>query len=159
VIGGVPILSSRDLTIKKQPAPYTLDSAIGLRQVQLATDERNGLTLTFIWQSLRPVTYDAIMFVHLERNDGSLITQTDRQPLNGRFPTSYWQPGQIATDVIHLPPNTVPLGELTTLSLGMYTWPSMQRLSVRNASGSPEPDDIITMNIPSLSSSKQVSLP
>jgi hypothetical protein len=159
IIGSIPILSPKDLTTDQHKALYTFDNAIGLSQTPSANVINNSLALTITWQSLRSVTYDATLFIHLKRSDGSLITQVDRQPLSGRFPTSYWQPGQIITDVIHLPLNAVPHDKPITLGLGMYTWPSMQRLSVRNASGSPELDDIIVMDVPSPSSSKQVTSP
>ena len=144
-IGSVPILSSQNLSPKDNPpSEYTLDNAIGLAHTRV--DVGNSLTLTLTWQSHKPVPYDATIFVHVIGKDGDIMAQLDRQPLDGRFPTSYWQPGQIITDVISLPMPTdqAPL----TCNVGMYLWPSMQRLPVKNVSGQPVRDDMIVVDVP-----------
>jgi 4-amino-4-deoxy-L-arabinose transferase-like glycosyltransferase len=144
-VGGVPILSSQDLLPKDNlPPEYWLDDAIGLSHTKV--DASNSLTLTLTWQSYKKVPYDATILVHLIGTDGSIVSQVDRQPLDGRFPTSYWLPGQIITDVISLPmPKSK--GPLT-LNVGMYLWPSMQRLPVKNVSDQPVRDDMIVVDVP-----------
>jgi hypothetical protein len=148
VVGRVPILSSRDLAIAIHPARYVLGDAIGLNDVQIARALDSSATLTLTWQSIRPVTYDATVFVHLSGADGTILTQADRQPLDGRFPTSLWLPGQAVTDVISLPlppgADKIPL----VLNVGMYTWPSMERLPIRSASGENVRDNVIAIDIP-----------
>ncbi len=148
VVGRVPILSSRDLPTAARPAQYVLDNAIGLNQVQLADAPASSLTLTLTWQSLRSVSYDATMFVHLQGADGNILAQVDRQTLEGRYPTSYWLPGQTITDVVNLllPPGA-PQGPLV-LNVGMYTWPSLQRLPIVDTSGVPQRDNVIIIDVP-----------
>jgi hypothetical protein len=144
-IGGVSILSPQDLLQDSLLPEYFLDDAIGLVHVKVAMSD--SLTLTLTWQSRKKVPYDATVFVHLKNtDDGTMVAQVDRQPLDGRFPTSYWLPGQIITDVISLPmPKSK--GPLT-LNIGLYLWPSVQRLPVKNVSGQPMHDDMIIVDIP-----------
>jgi 4-amino-4-deoxy-L-arabinose transferase-like glycosyltransferase len=148
VIGRMPVLSPQGLPTVKQTPLYVLDNAIGLDLVQLASVSRDSMTLTLTWQSLQAVPYDATMFIHLTGTDGSIVAQVDRQPLNGRFPTSSWMPGQIITDSITLPLSAQAQSSPLTLRLGMYTWPSMRRLPVVNASGSAQRDDAIVIDVP-----------
>lgn len=155
IFRGVPILSLKELPTVEQPASYVLDNAIGLNRAQLSRLE-DTVTLTLTWQSLHSVSYDATTFVHLKGTDGNLLAQADRQPLDGRFPTSYWLPGQVVTDVISLSPvHDADDGPSTTLSagplvlnIGMYTWPSLERLPVVDASGTPQRDKLIAINVP-----------
>jgi hypothetical protein len=148
VVGRAPILSSEELPTAKRPAQYILDNAIGLDRVQFSETRGNSLSLTLTWQSLRAMPYDATMFVHLKGADGRVLAQTDRQPLNGRFPTSLWLPGQVITDTVSLSlPSDLPNGPLV-LNLGMYTWPSLQRLSLRDATRIPQRDDMIVIDVP-----------
>jgi 4-amino-4-deoxy-L-arabinose transferase-like glycosyltransferase len=148
VVGSVPILSSRDLPATTRPARYVLDNAIGLDYTQSLDAMGSSLTLTLTWQSLRPVPYDATMFVHLRGADGNILAQVDRQTLDGRYPTSYWLPGQTITDVVNLllPPGA-PQGPLV-LDVGMYTWPSLQRLPIVDTSGAPQRDNVIVIDVP-----------
>jgi hypothetical protein len=167
VVGGVSLLppetSPVELTSResvdspaKEHVLYLLDEAIGLKQVQYTPQSSITLTLTLTWQSLRPVPYDATVFIHLKGLDGSILTQVDRQPLEGRFPTSYWLPGQIITDVVSLPPLPEAYTEPLMLNIGMYTWPSLERLSVTDASGVPQQDNAIVIDVPTVSGQTNV---
>ena len=148
VIGRVPVLSPREIPTVKQTPLYVLDNAIGLNLVQLAPGSGDSMTLTLTWQSLRAVPYDATMFIHLTGTDGNIVAQVDRQPLNGRFPTSSWIPSQMITDSITLPRPAETQNRPLLLRLGMYTWPSMRRLPVINTSGSAQRDDAIVIDVP-----------
>jgi hypothetical protein len=159
VVRGVPILSPGALPMVDRSASYVLDQAIGLDQMQLAGSAEDTITLTLVWQSLRPVPYDATVFVHVRGTDGDLLAQVDRQPLDGRFPTSYWLPGQVITDVISLSPAHDVYDVPLVLNVGMYTWPSLERLPVMDASGTPQPDNVIVISVPSLLSSEEAPIP
>jgi hypothetical protein len=150
VFRGVPVLAPAELPVTQRPAPYTLDGAIALGEVRSGGVLESAATLTLTWQSLRPVPYDATVFVHLRDAGGSLLAQADRQPLDGRFPTSYWLPGQVITDVVRLAPvSEANGGGPLLLDLGMYTWPSLDRLPVVDASGVPLRDSVISIQLPS----------
>jgi 4-amino-4-deoxy-L-arabinose transferase-like glycosyltransferase len=166
-IKGVSILSPAALPKAEQPASYVLDGAIALSHTGLARELDSSITLTLTWQSLRPVTYDATTFVHLRGEDGTLLAQADRQPLDGRFPTSYWVSGQVVTDVLSLSlaPDTVDAvwqeQELDplVLNVGMYIWPSLERLPVTDASGAALPENVIAIDVSPLSPAKQTTEP
>lgn len=102
--------------------------------------------MTLTWQALQRVPYDATIFVHLQGPNGSIVSQADRQPLDGRFPTSYWLPGQVVTDSVALHGE----GEARprTLYIGMYTWPSLQRLLVVDADGVAQQDNVVIIPVP-----------
>jgi hypothetical protein len=156
---GVPILSADPLPEGEHPAHYVLDNAIGLVQVQLSEVQVDSVTLTLTWQSRQPVAYDATTFAHLRTPDKSLLAQADHQTLDGRFPTSYWLPGQVVTDTLSLSPVLEAQAGPLVLSLGMYTWPSLERLAVVDASGTPQPDNVIQINVPSLPQAGQLAWP
>jgi len=167
IVRGVPILSPEELPTVEQPSRYVLDNAIGLARTQLSGVIGDSVTLTLTWQSLQPVLYDATTFVHLRKADGSpfglaqgrLLAQVDRQPLDGRFPTSYWLPGQVVTDVVSLSSAPDTYNGPLVLDVGMYIWPSLERLSVVDASGIPQRDNVITINVPLPLSGEEVTAP
>lgn len=41
---------------------------------------------------------DYVVFVHLVDTDGQLVAQMDGQPFEGRYPTSWWTPGERIVD-------------------------------------------------------------
>jgi hypothetical protein len=154
-VRGVSILPADTLPVAEQPSRYILDNAIALNDLDISRALDNSLTLTLTWQSLRPVTFDATTFVHVLGADGNVLAQVDRQPLDGRYPTSFWVSGQVITDVLSLSPTPETydafrreqeLGSLV-LNIGMYTWPSLQRLVVTDASGTAQPENVIAVEI------------
>ena len=145
VAGKVPIL--RDIpspSWAERPA-YVLDGRIGLRHIE-ALGSWDSVTITVTWQALQSIPYDAITFFHLTDQAGNLLAQQDQQPLAGRFPTSCWLPGQVVTDVVTF--SSVPVqGEDMVLLVGMYTWPSIQRLPVMDTEGMSVPDNAIPVTL------------
>ncbi|MCP4537080.1 MAG: hypothetical protein GY832_08025 [Chloroflexi bacterium] len=146
IVRGISILSAKELPAIEQPASYVLGNAIGLNQIQLLDTRDDTITLTLTWQSLHPVPYDATTFVHLRGADGNILAQVDRQPLDGRLPTSYWLPGQLVTDTVSLSPVYNTDMEQLVWTIGMYTWPSLERLPVVDADGNPQPDNAILID-------------
>ena len=145
VAGKVPILQDIPSLPRTERPTYVLDGRIGLHRVE-ALWSRDSVTITVTWQALQSIPYDAITFFHLTDQAGNLLAQQDQQPLAGRFPTSCWLPGQVVTDVVTL--SSVPSqGEETMLMVGMYTWPSIQRLPVIDAEGMPVPDNAIRVKL------------
>lgn len=104
--------------------------AIRLRQAvapaQLTVGE--PLEMTLVWESLTPVAADYTVFVHLLNPDGTLAAGSDGQPLDGRYPTSYWSPGEQITDVRQWLPDLPP--GIYQLEVGLYQLDSGERLSL-----------------------------
>ena len=142
-VGSTSVLAPGDLPAAMRPVQYTLGNAIGLVNIDQpwAVDSSLGLTIT--WQSLQAVPYDATVFIRARGMDGEVLAQVDRQPHEGRYPTSYWIPGQVITDAVSLPFAPGKTDKLSFLELGMYVWPSMRRLKAADASGSPQRDNVI----------------
>lgn len=71
-----------------------------------------------------------VVFVYVLDPQGNLVTQHDSAPREGGCPTPFWQPGVVVDDThpVPLPPD-MPPGEYI-LSVGLYEWPSLQRLRV-----------------------------
>ena len=122
-----------------QTPQYVFDGRIQLMDLAY-TLMPTGLTITTTWTVAHNPPYDAVMFAHVHDARGDLIAQVDRQPWEGRFPTSCWYPGLAITDTFTLElPAVMPL----TLNLGLYTLPEVSRLSLVDAHGLPVPDDAL----------------
>jgi hypothetical protein len=159
VLRGIPILNAEELPTSRQGSAYVIDQAIGLNQVIISTPAPGDMIVTLVWQSLQPVIYDATVFVHLLEAKGDLLAQVDRQPLDGQFSTSYWLPGQVVTDTVSLSRANGHHDGPLMLTVGMYTWPSLERLEVLDSSGTLQPDNVIAIDIPSLMPGEKVIVP
>jgi len=91
---------------------------------------RTCLQLTLFWQPLTPLPIDYTSFVHRRNDDGVTVAQRDGQPLDGAYPTSRWQPGEVVIDPIALTlPDDLPPGQYK-LFVGLYQLDTLARLSV-----------------------------
>jgi 4-amino-4-deoxy-L-arabinose transferase-like glycosyltransferase len=105
------------------------------------------LRLQLYWQALEPLAEDYTVFVHVlsEGGAGQLVTQQDNPPVRGTRPTSTWEPGVVVVDPYDLPiPSDTPLGEYV-VAVGLYRWPDLSRLPVRDGEGAPMPDDRVLL--------------
>jgi 4-amino-4-deoxy-L-arabinose transferase-like glycosyltransferase len=50
------------------------------------------------WESIARVEEDYTVFVHLVDSEGQIQAQADGPPLAGRYPTSFWKPGELLQD-------------------------------------------------------------
>lgn len=90
------------------------------------------LAVTLLWQVQQKPVADHTLFVHLLDASGQLVTQLDR-PIGGpSSPTSTWREGQAWRDSYPiLLPESLPAGTYS-LQIGMYDWPSLERLPITN---------------------------
>jgi hypothetical protein len=130
------------------PVDFVLGGAIRLAGYDIAThDFRRGaqLTLTLYWESLKPVDTDYTVFTQLLGPDSQLHGQVDRQPVDGRWPTSRWLPGQRFTDKFIIPVDEgAPPGQYGML-VGLYDLTTGQRMAV-TLDGQPVPDNAIALH-------------
>lgn len=100
---------------------------------------RQGETVVvnLLWQALKGVDKDYTIYVHLRDETDAGITQEDRQPLMGEYPTNAWQPGQVVRDrfQIEIPRHLAP-GSYR-LVLGLYSLSSMEALPLLDSEGRP----------------------
>jgi len=101
---------------------YALDTS-ALRQ-------GGTLTVTLNWHTVKPPPENFVVFAHLLNKDGVLVAQRDAEPADGRFPTSAWPTGSTFGYSVSMQlPADLPSGDYRLL-VGMYRWPSLERLPV-----------------------------
>jgi hypothetical protein len=133
-VGSLPLI----MTTTDRPA-RPLDMRVGadLRLQGYAIDRTSArpgeaLLLTLWWQALADPGDERSVLVHLLDPSGAKIAQADGAPARGARPTSQWLAGDIIIDSHQLTlPADLPPGEYT-LAFGMYRWPSLERLALRD---------------------------
>ncbi|MDY7042083.1 MAG: PASTA domain-containing protein, partial [Chloroflexota bacterium] len=110
-----------------------LDDKVLLVAYDLDTDQlRPGdtLHLTLHWRALQKMNESYMVFVHLTRADGTIVTQLDSEPRGGRYPTTRWTINEQVSDPYDLTvPQQSPPG-LYWIRTGMYIPGSISRLPV-----------------------------
>jgi hypothetical protein len=105
-----------------------------------------ALLLNFYWQPLARLDADYAIFLHLVDAAGHKVAQRDTVIRATDYPTSRWQPGELALDLADLPmPADLPPGEYR-LILGVYRMDTMERLPLPDA-----PDnalELMTVQVP-----------
>ncbi|MBE7549491.1 MAG: hypothetical protein HS126_00235 [Anaerolineales bacterium] len=91
------------------------------------------LSIKLYWRSEAPLPLDYTTFVHLRNAAGETVAQKDQPPLNGAYPTSLWDPGEIIADTITIPLPDLPAGTYQLVA-GLYDFNTGLRLA---APGSP----------------------
>jgi hypothetical protein len=103
------------------------------------------LDVTLYWEALRQPEDDYTVFVHLLDANGQIVAGHDGPPMDRRYSTKSWIPGEIVPDVhrLSLDPE-IPVGTYW-VKLGMYRWPSLERLSVWDRQGMEQEDQAIVL--------------
>lgn len=117
----------------ERPLLGTIGDDIGFAGLQLAPPSaRPGDTvrLDVQWQVLGRPQSDLTALVHLGQPDQPPLATGDRPPLNGDYPTSAWEPGEVIADYFEIivPPGIEP-GRYPVW-LGLYDSQSLARLPV-----------------------------
>ncbi|MBN1978506.1 MAG: hypothetical protein JW918_14000 [Anaerolineae bacterium] len=122
---------------KPQPVEATFGDQIRLVSFAAPDSVAPGQTLDvrLYWKARQPLEEDYIVFVHLLDSRGELVASHDGPPRDRESPTSTWLPGDVVPDV-----HRVNLGDDTPagayqLWVGIYTWPDIERLPVRDREG------------------------
>ncbi|MCK6624869.1 MAG: hypothetical protein L6R45_06805 [Anaerolineae bacterium] len=88
------------------------------------------LSIKLYWRSESPLPVDYTTFIHVRNASGETVAQQDQPPLNGAYPTSLWDPGEIIADTITIPwPAELTAGQYA-LVIGMYDYQTGQRLVI-----------------------------
>lgn len=117
-----------------------------INNCQLTIDNPQGafgscqLSIVLYWRSESPLPLDYTTFVHLRNEAGQTVAQKDQPPLNGAYPTSLWDPGEIIADKLELPLPADLLPGSYTLVIGWYDLKSGARLPVPG-----HPDNSLTL--------------
>ncbi len=110
-----------------------LDSKVLLMACDLENDSLKPgetLRLTLYWRALQPTQENYIVFVHVARADGAILTRRDVQPRDGTHPTSAWVTDEWVGDPheLSIPSDAAP--DIYWLKVGMYSEATMQRLPI-----------------------------
>ena len=140
LLGGIPYAwVYRADAVPQNPLSFTFETGIRLIGYDLASSlvyPGQTLRLQLHWQALELQDEDYVVFVHLLSGaDGRMVAQQDNPPVQGKKPTSQWKLGQVIVDPydLHIPLDTPP-GEYL-LEVGLYRWPDVSRLTVRDDDG------------------------
>lgn len=141
-------LAIQNLRFVPEAAQYSAQATFGetfeLLDVSAPAAVQPGdtITLHFTWRAALQPKEDFTLFIHLLDANGQLVVGNDGVPARGNHPTARWQVGQINrfNVPLNIPPDT-PSG-LYSLSVGWYSWPSLDRL--------PLPDGVSTVTVGTL---------
>jgi hypothetical protein len=118
-------------------------------ETEIRSASPRELRLTLYWRCDTPLPADYTTFVHVRamtgqttEQPGPIVTQMDRPPADGAYPTSLWDPGEIIRDFVQVPiPSEVPPGEYEIV-VGLYDFATGKRLLVLDDQGQPISDHI-----------------
>ncbi|MBE7551979.1 MAG: hypothetical protein HS126_13000 [Anaerolineales bacterium] len=135
ILGKVQVWQHRPVPPQYPLAPIQFGENIALTgydRPALTLHPGQSLSFNLHWQALAAILPDYTVFTHLLDSAGQLRAQQDNPPQQGRYPTSWWSPGETIVDAhtLLLPPDLAP-GPYT-LRLGLYQPETGQRLPLKN---------------------------
>jgi hypothetical protein len=141
---GVPYQGRLD---SAKPVGASLGDQINLLGFEVADSVSPGedIDVTLYWEAQREPEEDYIVFVHVLDAEGQIVASHDGPPMEGRYPTRAWLPGDIIPDLHSAPLAPDAPGGVYRLQVGMYHWPSMERLPVWDSEGVEQADRVIVL--------------
>jgi hypothetical protein len=125
------------------------------RQVSLTgykvgkTEVKAGETIevALYWQAQKKMTEDYTVFVHVVDEESTIWGQHDSQPVNGYYPTSFWDQDEIVKDKhTFVVSEDTPIGEYW-IEVGMYRLADGQRLVIVDQDGQVLDDKVLLSKI------------
>ena len=97
------------------------------------------------WQALAKMDKDYTAFIRLTDADGRVLASEDRVMLLGDLPTSFWPLGLVVKNEygLLLPADATP-GDYT-ITVGIYSWETGERLPVWDERGRREAGDTLQL--------------
>ena len=95
------------------------------------------LSVKLYWKDVSKLSYRYTVFVHIVNKHNKIIAQEDSQPKNGKYPTIWWEKGDIIEDthVVSIPGDISASGELHAI-VGLYRLDNGARLKLLNGGDS-----------------------
>jgi 4-amino-4-deoxy-L-arabinose transferase-like glycosyltransferase len=126
-LGRVAVFADRQCDIDRT-ANVTFGGSIKLLGYRI--NEGAAPRIVLCWQALKPMPVDYTVFVHAPDQNG--VISGDAQPVDGNYPTSVWQPGEVIEDV-HLLPAGHDL-KIPRAAVGLYRLDTGERLPIDGTS-------------------------
>jgi hypothetical protein len=107
----------------------------------------DGIHLTLFWKALRKMEKDYTVFAHLVDEGGNIWGQKDNPPVDGFYPTTQWEEGEIVRDQYDLiiSPEARP-GDYW-LEVGMYLAETGERLAIVDRNGNVVGDKVLLKEV------------
>ena len=132
---------------RAKPIGANLGDQISLLSFEAADSLSPGteFDVRLYWEARQPPEDDYVVFVHLLDANDQLVASHDGPPMDGRYATRAWLPGEIVPDVhrLALDPQ-IPPG-MYQLQVGMYRWLSLERLRVWDREGIEQAERVIVL--------------
>ncbi|HWQ13556.1 MAG TPA: hypothetical protein VNL77_12185, partial [Roseiflexaceae bacterium] len=144
-----PTTLAAGLARPRQALDATVGEDVRLLGYTLATPEvRPGEAVECVlwWRAERGGLDARSVLVHLLDAGGERVAQGDGPPGEGARPTEVWQAGELVLDPRRVEvPADLPPGDYT-LAVGMYRWPSLERLELTRG-GTRQDGDVIRIPV------------
>jgi 4-amino-4-deoxy-L-arabinose transferase-like glycosyltransferase len=96
-----------------------------------------ALPVTLCWRALAPMDKDYAVLLHIIGPEERIVIQRRTYTGNGRFPTSYWSPGDAFCDRVYLRIVDVEDTFVYNIELGMIDETTLNRLHITTRAGNP----------------------
>ena len=129
------------------PPLASFDKGFALGAVDMPDRAKAGdsLAIKFAWRAYAASEVDAIQFLHLGHEETGEWFVYDQPPLGARFPTRLWYIGLSDSETWQVPlPDDLALGRYAAFT-GLYRADDQERLPVRDAAGTPWPDNRVAL--------------
>lgn len=144
-----PPISALDMD---RPLEVDLGGEVRLLGYSIQSGFRPGdsIHLTLFWQALEEMDKDYTVFTHLTGAKGHIWGQKDNPPVDGFYPTTGWEEGEIVRDQYDIPISPdAPPGEYQ-IEVGMYVRETGGRLPVLDGEGQIIGDKILLNTVISI---------
>jgi 4-amino-4-deoxy-L-arabinose transferase-like glycosyltransferase len=148
MLGPVPLPSQR-WSLDALDIEHHLEANLGDRIRLLGYNIESGfqpgdnIHLTLFWQCLEEMGQSYTVFTHLVDAGDNIVAQQDNPPVDGFYPTTKWEPGQIVRDQYDLTISPkIPLGQYE-IEVGMYLIETGERLPVLSDDGTVQGDKVM----------------
>lgn len=116
-----------------RPAPVAVlgENQVALVDYRVEGPLRHGATVrvNVLWQALRPLDTDYMVFVHALDRQGVIRGQRDTGPRDGEYPTTRWGEGEVVADRYELQIDPDGPREGYQLEMGLYRKDTGERLA------------------------------
>jgi hypothetical protein len=113
------------------PTPMAQFGPLVLLDYEIGEPTDGSLPLHLVWQVQEaPVPANYTIFLHLYRDgetEAAPLAQRDSMPCDGGYATGRWQAGEVVVDEHWLPLPEDVSGPVV-VALGLYTWPTLERV-------------------------------